>query len=97
MLRRCLLLFGLIAATTCSSGGCRSCSTCHDYGPPVANCECQACGVHRAGSASGGYVDGGYVENGYADEGYYPTEGEVVEQPGQQYEEPAAGQPTEEF
>jgi hypothetical protein len=76
MLRRCCLPLGLVAAMILSAGGCRSCSTPHDYDPPVANCQCNACGVHRAGSASGGYV-----EPGYPVEGYYETEGEVVEEP----------------
>ncbi len=56
MLRHCLLFMGLVAATTFSTGGCRSCDNCHDYDPPVANCDCNACGSHRAGSASSGYV-----------------------------------------
>lgn len=62
MLRHCFLLLGLVAAMTVSSGGCRSCDNCHDYGPPVANCDCNACGTHRAGSASGGYVSGEHAE-----------------------------------
>jgi hypothetical protein len=65
MLRSCLLLLGALVATT-SAGGCRSCSSGHDYDPPVANCHCNACGTHRAGSASGEMVD-----PEYADEGYY--------------------------
>jgi len=65
MLRHCLLLLGLVAATTLSAGGCRSCSTCHDYDPPVANCHCHACGTHRAGSASGEFVGPDYAEEGY--------------------------------
>ena len=69
MLRYCLLLLSLVAATT-SAGGCRSCSTCHDYGPPVANCDCHACGTHRAGSASGGYVEPGYYEEGRSRESH---------------------------
>jgi hypothetical protein len=50
MLRRCLILFVVVAITTLSSGGCRSCSDCHDYDPPVAGCDCGGCG-QRAGSA----------------------------------------------
>jgi hypothetical protein len=69
MLRSCLFVLGLVIATS-SSGGCRSCSKCHDYGPPVANCNCQACGQHRAGSASE------YMESPFMDDGYYePQEG----------------------
>jgi hypothetical protein len=36
---------------TSVAGGCRSCSSCHDYDRPVANCNCDACGTHRSGSA----------------------------------------------
>ena len=49
-----LLLAGIIAWTTLAASGCRSCSSCHDYDPPVAGCQCNACGTHRAGSACGG-------------------------------------------
>jgi hypothetical protein len=51
MLRHALLLAVLIAATMLPSGGCRSCSDCHDYDPPVANCDCPG-GINRAGSNS---------------------------------------------
>ena len=51
MLRHMLVLAVLIAATTLPSGGCRSCSDCHDYDPPVANCDCPG-GINRAGSNS---------------------------------------------
>ena len=63
----------LLAAT--SSNGCRSCSNCHDYAPPVANCDCNACGIHRAGSASAPMVHGEYMPGGY-----YLPEGEYVPQ-----------------
>ena len=82
-----LLLAGIIAATTLAAGGCRSCSSCHDYDPPVANCDCDAYGTHRSGSAcggcangscsncnGGGYVEGDYVEGEYSNSGY-PTDG----------------------
>lgn len=75
MPRYWVLMIGLLAATTLSSGGCRSCSSCHDYDPPVANCECNASGCHRAGSASGGLVSEGYESEGYSTEEY------VVEPP----------------
>jgi hypothetical protein len=51
MLRHALLFAVLIAATTLPTGGCRSCSDCHDYDPPVANCDCPG-GINRAGSNS---------------------------------------------
>ena len=77
MPRHWLLLIGIIAATLVTGGGCRSCSSCHDYDPPVANCDANACGCHRAGSASGGYAEteyaGEYVGEEYA--------GEPVEMP----------------
>ena len=38
--------------TTFSAGGCRSCSNCHDYDPPVAACDCHACGTQRAARAA---------------------------------------------
>lgn len=41
--------------------GCRACGTCHDYDPPVANCQCNACGTGRSGSAIGGYSGMGYA------------------------------------
>jgi len=63
MLRYCLLLFSMVLATS-AAGGCRSCSNCHDYGPPVAHC-CDACGTHRAGSASGEFIHSEYAEDGY--------------------------------
>jgi hypothetical protein len=53
-----------MAATTTYCGGCRSCSSCHDYDPPVAN-GCNACGCHRAGSASGGYESDSYATEEY--------------------------------
>lgn len=66
MLRLLLFPTLLIAGSTLFSAGCRSCSTCHDYDPPVNCCQCGTCGGHRAGSAAGGYVSSeGFV---YEDE-----------------------------
>jgi hypothetical protein len=56
MLRPLWILAALAIATTFSAGGCRSCSNCHDYDPPVAACDCHACGTERAGSGGGGYA-----------------------------------------
>lgn len=67
MTRRFLLLAGLLAASTLFAPGCRSCSSCNDYSPPVADCDCNACGTQRAGSASGGYIVEGPYES-------YPAE-----------------------
>jgi hypothetical protein len=75
MLRRAILLTFVAAAISATNSGCRSCSSCHDYDPPVANCG--ACGCHRAGSVSGGHVDAGYASDGYVEDGYvengYPS------------------------
>ena len=49
MLRHLLLSVVLGTTLSLAGGGCRSCSSCHDYDPPVANC---TCGCGRAGSAS---------------------------------------------
>jgi hypothetical protein len=73
MPRHWLWLIGLAAATTVAGGGCRSCSTCHDYDPPVADCDCNASGCHRAGSASGGPLAAGYTSDAYVVEP--PAEG----------------------
>src|SRR5262245_44109198 len=54
MLRRLSLLAVLSMAAIFSANGCRSCSSCYDYSKPVANCECDACGTHRCGSAYNG-------------------------------------------
>jgi hypothetical protein len=54
-----LALAALIASLTVPlTGGCRSCSNCHDYDPPVANCDCGACGTQRAGSVCSGCSGG---------------------------------------
>src|SRR5262245_7284893 len=53
-----LLLAAIITLVATAAGGCRSCSSCHDYDPPVANCNCDACGTHRSGSAFAGGCNG---------------------------------------
>jgi len=50
MLRHLLLSVALGTTLSLAAGGCRSCSSCHDYDPPVADCNC-GCG-QRAGSVS---------------------------------------------
>ena len=50
MLRHLLLSVVLGTTLTLAGGGCRSCSSCHDYDGPVADCD--NCGSGRAGSAS---------------------------------------------
>jgi hypothetical protein len=62
MERNSLLFASLVCGIALSASGCRSCSSCHDYSPPVADCECNASGTLRAGSAGGGQVTSGYVE-----------------------------------
>jgi hypothetical protein len=83
MLRLSLFLVGLLVATTFSAGGCRSCSNCHDYDPPVAACDCHACGTERAGSGGGHagheYESGHYVHHGEAAEQEQAPEPEQAE------------------
>lgn len=50
MLRHLLLSIVLGTTLTLAGGGCRSCSSCHDYDGPVA--DCNQCGCGRTGSAS---------------------------------------------
>ena len=74
MPRHSLLVGALLAATLVVANGCRSCSSCHDYDPPVANCQCghcPQCGCH-GGSAcgcSGGSACG--CNGGSCDSGRY--------------------------
>lgn len=79
MLRTVFLLFALTAGTA-FNGGCRSCSDCHDYDAPVANCDCNACGTHRSGSVSSGYSQGSYYEEGGSVE--QPANGQPTEETG---------------
>jgi hypothetical protein len=50
MLRHLLLSVVLGTMLTLACGGCRSCSSCHDYDGPVA--DCNQCGCGRTGSVS---------------------------------------------
>ena len=93
MLRRAFLLILASAAMNMSLGGCRSCSSCHDYDPPVANCGSNACGCHRAGSVSGGHIEGGYASGGYVDEGYVSGEYEATPPPNEPMTEQPPAQP----
>ena len=43
MLRRSFVFGALLAITLAAANGCQSCSSCHDYDPPVANCHCGGC------------------------------------------------------
>ena len=67
MVRPLVLLAGLAVGIALAAAGCQSCSSCHDYDAPVANCDCNACGTHRAGSNSG-YVSGEYAPGEYVEE-----------------------------
>jgi hypothetical protein len=69
MPRTFLFLASLIIATAMSSTGCRSCDSCSDYSPPVANCGCGSCPTQRAGSASGGYANDTYYEGDVQQQG----------------------------
>ena len=77
MLRHCFLLLGLVSSMMLPAGGCRSCSSCHDYDPPVADCG-SACGCHRAGSASGGYASEEYPPGEYGEFTVEPPMDEAV-------------------
>lgn len=61
MLRQFLIPALMILGSTLALAGCRSCQSCHDYDPPVANCECGTCGCQRSGSTAGYVTGGGYV------------------------------------
>lgn len=50
MLRQMLATVVLGIALASAGGGCRSCSSCHDYDGPVA--DCGNCGCKRTGSVS---------------------------------------------
>jgi hypothetical protein len=43
MLRRSFVFGALFAITLVAANGCQSCSSCHDYDPPVAHCNCGGC------------------------------------------------------
>jgi hypothetical protein len=87
MFRSGLLVFGLILSATIANGGCQSCSSCHDYDCPVANCNCGHCpqccptaGCTSCGCGScseGGCDEGGCEQSGPAMHGQ-PVEGELV-------------------
>ena len=89
MFRPCLLLFGLTLSTLLFANGCQSCSSCHDYDPPVANCQCghcsqcgcsggaSACGCGGGSGTSGGCGCGGHSQAGEVVEGV-PVEAEVA-------------------
>src|SRR5262249_57153920 len=57
MSRYTFILVALVSLAGLSSGGCRSCSSCHDYDPPVASCPCgyaPPCGCNGCGYAGCG-------------------------------------------
>src|SRR6478672_3926051 len=63
MLRFSFLVVALAGAAGLSAGGCRSCSSCHDYDPPVANCQCSSCGEPCGCTGCGGCNTGGSCGN----------------------------------
>jgi hypothetical protein len=73
------ILAALAATATFSAGGCRSCSNCHDYDPPVAACDCHACGTERAGSGGGVHVGPGHPMGPYEHPGNYAGEQQTPE------------------
>jgi len=83
MLRRSLILAALVV-TTFFANGCQSCSSCHDYDSPVANCECGHCpqcdcngGCSSCGCSGESSSSGGYMQPGEAVEAT-PVEGQAV-------------------
>ncbi|MEX2315522.1 MAG: hypothetical protein WD669_00105 [Pirellulales bacterium] len=56
MQRTLQLVAFLIAGASLTAAGCRSCDSCYDYSPPVADCACNSSWTERSGSAHGGYV-----------------------------------------
>jgi hypothetical protein len=70
MLRYTFVIAGLLALTGLSAGGCQSCSSCHDYDPPVAHGGCGgcgsacSCGCDHGGCANGGCGPGAYGNGG---------------------------------
>jgi len=81
MFRYTFACAGLIATLALTSGGgCRSCSNCHDYDPPCANCDCNACGTQRAGSVSCGCATCCYNEGDEVIEGP-GSQGDAIEAP----------------
>jgi hypothetical protein len=78
MLRHSLVLAALLATTLVSANGCQSCSSCHDYDPPVANCQCGGCEPQCGCSegCSGGGCSSCACGNG---SGNYTQEGQAIE------------------
>jgi hypothetical protein len=71
MSRFAFVLATLFSIAGLSSGGCRSCSSCHDYDPPVANCQsgscaapcgCASCGNGGCSACGCGQSGGAYAE-----------------------------------
>src|SRR3954447_766396 len=62
MSRYTFVLAAVVSLTGLSSGGCRSCSSCHDYDPPCSHCNCGCsapCGCNGCGSSGCGCSGGG--------------------------------------
>lgn len=87
LLRAPILMLCFVAAVNLTSGGCRSCSSCHDYDPPVmgsdcgcgqragSNCGCGSCTTGHGGASACGCGSCGTYESG----GYY--EGQPMPMP----------------
>ena len=59
MLRQLFAPAVLVAVIVVVFAGCRACTNCTDYSPPVAGCDCAQYGCgQRAGSAWGGMTEG---------------------------------------
>lgn len=73
MLRYSFVLAGLLSLAGLSAGGCQSCSSGHDYDPPVANCQCGSCGAPCScgcDQAHGTYVPSAQPVNGKVNPAY---------------------------
>jgi hypothetical protein len=88
MLRHTLVFAALLSVAMLPSGGCRSCSDCHDYDPPVLGCS-SGCG-QRAGSncASDCAPAGACGCDGCESGGHYETAPGTMQE--QEYVEPSA-------
>src|SRR5437868_15279087 len=66
MLRYTFVLAGLLSLAGFFAGGCHSCSSCHDYDPPVANCQpgsgCAGGSCNGACNCGGDHSNGAYAQ-----------------------------------
>lgn len=72
MRKSSVLAFLLVAVGGVAQIGCRACSNCYDYAPPVMGAECGGCQGCRSGSCLSGEPGAAHVAEapGQADETY---------------------------